>query len=186
MNIPNKLTVLRFLMVPFFVYFILNGQIPNNFLYANMVFIVASFTDLLDGYIARKYKLITNFGKFIDPIADKVLVASALICFIEIDFAPSIAVLLIMTREFVVSGLRLIAATSNIVIEANIWGKIKTVLQMVVIIFILFLAQLNKSEIIDIDINSISQKLTILLCYVTVISLISYLIDNRKCIDITK
>lgn len=186
MNTPNKLTLLRFFMVPFFVFFVLSNGMKYNYMYANIIFILASLTDALDGYLARKYNLITSFGKFMDPLADKVLVAGALICFIEINLASSIAVLIIITREFVVSGLRLVAVTSNIVIPANIFGKIKTVLQMVFIIFILLLAQIDKSGIIDVDIENISNILVWVLAFVTAISGITYVVDNRKCIDTTK
>ncbi|MGL5972479.1 MAG: CDP-diacylglycerol--glycerol-3-phosphate 3-phosphatidyltransferase [Oscillospiraceae bacterium] len=183
MNLPNKLTILRVLMVPVFVFFLLNTTMKNNYLYANIVFILASLTDALDGYIARKYNLITNFGKFLDPLADKILVAAALICFIELKIAPSVAVLIIISREFIVSALRLVSNDSGVVIPANIWGKIKTILQMVLIVVILTLCQIVKNGA-DINIEIISSYLVWFLALITFISGLTYLYDSRKIIDV--
>lgn len=186
MNTPNKLTLLRVFMVPFFVFFLLNNNLDNNYLYANIVFILASSTDFLDGYLARKHNLITNFGKFLDPLADKVLVAAALICFIELNLASSIAVLIIITREFIVSGIRLVAASENRVISANIWGKIKTVFQMVAIILILILVQLKSYGVINFDVSTFSVGITYVLAIITFISGYTYVVNNLDCIDIKK
>ena len=138
MNLPNKLTVARIIMVPFFVVFLVNVTIPHHFLIAGLIFALASFTDLLDGKIARKRNLVTNFGKFLDPLADKILVA-------ELWF-----VLIIIAREFMVTSIRLIAVNTGEVIAANIWGKAKTVSQMVAIVGILIMQYLQ--ELIDLSV----------------------------------
>ena len=135
MNLPNKLTIFRVILIPFFVVFMLAPICPG---YANYIavaiFIVASLTDLLDGKIARKYNLVTNFGKFMDPLADKLLVCSALICFVELDKLPAWMVIIIIAREFIISGFRLVASDNGIVIAASWWGKSKTISQMIMIL----------------------------------------------------
>lgn len=139
MNLPNKLTIIRVCLIPFFVAALLFDH-GNNYtmrIVANVLFIVASLTDLFDGKIARKYNLVTNFGKFMDPLADKLLVCSAMICFIELDKLPAWIVIIIIGREFIISGFRLIAAENGVVIAANYWGKFKTASQMVMIILLL-------------------------------------------------
>lgn len=112
MNLPNKLTLFRVIIVPFFVFFMCFSAIPYRFLCATILFGLASLTDMLDGKIARKYNLVTDFGKFLDPLADKVLVAAALVCFIELNWTSAWIVFVILTREFLVSGIRLVAASS--------------------------------------------------------------------------
>ena len=144
MNLPNKLTVARIIMVPFFVVFLVNVTIPHHFLIAGLIFALASFTDLLDGKIARKRNLITNFGKFLDPLADKILVISALVCFVSLGLAELWFVLIIIAREFMVTSIRLIAVNTGEVIAANIWGKAKTVSQMVAIVGILIMQYLQE------------------------------------------
>ena len=136
MNLPNKLTVARILLVPFFVAALLI-DFPLNNLAALALFGAASITDLLDGKIARKQGLITDFGKFADPLADKILVISALLCFVQLGLCDCVAVIIVLFREFTVTSIRLIAASKGNVIAANIWGKIKTVTQMVAIICVL-------------------------------------------------
>ena len=133
MNLPNKLTTLRVIMIPFFVFFLLwqNGENRTFRMIALALFIIASLTDLLDGKIARKYNLVTNFGKFMDPLADKLLVCSALICLIELNALPAWMVIVIISREFIISGFRLIASDNGVVIAASYWGKFKTTFQMV-------------------------------------------------------
>ena len=144
MNIANKLTLLRVILVPFFAFFMLAGDIvPYSYLWAAVIFAVASITDTADGKIARKYNMVTNFGKFLDPLADKVLVVTALICFVELGWASAWVTAIIVAREFVVSGIRLIAAGSEkkTVIAASIWGKLKTASTMVAIcVIIIFLS----------------------------------------------
>ncbi|CAH2213963.1 CDP-diacylglycerol--glycerol-3-phosphate 3-phosphatidyltransferase [Tepidibacter aestuarii] len=136
MNLANKLTILRILLVPVFVVVILSG-IKNSLLISALIFAIASITDFLDGYIARKYNLVTNFGKFMDPLADKLLVAAAFITMIDLNLVSSWAVIIIISREFAVSILRAIAASSGIVIAASKWGKAKTVSQILAIMMIL-------------------------------------------------
>lgn len=136
MNLPNKLTVARIVMVPFFVAALLI-DFPFHSLVALIIFAAASITDLLDGKIARRQGLITDFGKFADPLADKILVTSALLCFVQLGLCDCVAVIIILFREFTVTSIRLIAASKGKVIAANIWGKVKTVTQMTAIICIL-------------------------------------------------
>lgn len=139
MNLPNKLTILRMALVPFFVFFTLADFIPHHLLIAGLIFGAASYTDHLDGKIARRDNLITNFGKLMDPLADKIMVMSALVCFVETGFANVWLVLLIMIREFAVTSIRLIAVENGKVIPANGWGKAKTVSQIVAICVIFLL-----------------------------------------------
>ena len=139
MNLPNKLTIFRVILIPVFIIALMSGIIPEpvNRYVGVVIFCVASFTDYLDGHIARKYNLVTNFGKFMDPLADKLLVSSALICMIELGFLPAWIVIIIISREFIITGFRLIAAEGGLVIAASWWGKIKTVTQMLMIILVL-------------------------------------------------
>ena len=140
MNLPNKLTIIRVCLIPFFVAALLFDH-GNNYtmrIVANVLFIVASLTDLFDGKIARKYNLVTNFGKFMDPLADKLLVCSALICLIELGQLPAWVVIIIISREFIISGFRLVAADNGVVIAASYWGKFKTTFQMAAVILMIF------------------------------------------------
>jgi len=139
MNLPNKLTLFRVVLIPFFVFFLLAPYFEEygNYI-AVAIFIVASITDFLDGKIARKYNLVTNFGKFMDPLADKLLVCSALICLIQLGQLPAWIVIIIISREFIISGFRLVAADNGIVIAASYWGKFKTVFQMTAVILLIF------------------------------------------------
>ena len=139
MNLPNKLTLLRVIMIPFFIVMLLmNDGETTMFRYiAAGIFIVASLTDWLDGAIARKYNLVTNFGKFMDPLADKLLVCSALICLVALEQFPVWMVIVIVSREFIISGFRLVAAEQGLVIAASYWGKFKTVTQMIAIILMI-------------------------------------------------
>ncbi|WP_044935017.1 MULTISPECIES: CDP-diacylglycerol--glycerol-3-phosphate 3-phosphatidyltransferase [Pseudobutyrivibrio] len=137
MNLPNKLTLFRVVLIPFFVLFLLiNPENQALRIIADLIFIVASLTDMLDGKIARKYNLVTNFGKFMDPLADKLLVCSAMICLISTGQLYAWIVIIIVAREFIISGFRLIAAENGVVIAANIFGKLKTVSQMIMIIIL--------------------------------------------------
>ena len=138
MNLPNKLTVLRVLLIPFFVLFTLVDLVPGYSKYiAVLIFIAASLTDLLDGKIARKYNLVTNFGKFMDPLADKLLVCAALICLVSEKLLPAWMVIIIISREFIISGFRLVASDNGLVIAASYWGKFKTTFQMLMIILLI-------------------------------------------------
>ncbi len=146
MNLPNKLTVMRAVLVPFFLLFLLVDGIPNNYLWSCIIFAAASLTDFLDGKIARKYNLVTNFGKFLDPLADKVLVTCAIVAFVALGLASPVAVIIIIARDYVVSALRMIAVSSDgKVIAANWWGKIKTALQMVSIICVMLLMHVSET-----------------------------------------
>jgi CDP-diacylglycerol--glycerol-3-phosphate 3-phosphatidyltransferase len=173
MNLPNKLTVLRVILIPFFVFFMLSPWFEGygNYI-AVAIFIVASLTDMLDGKIARKYNLVTNFGKFMDPLADKLLVCSAMICLVDKGKLASWIVIIIIAREFIISGFRLIASDNGIVIAASYWGKFKTVFQMLMVIVL----------ILDIH-HSVFQVLGTVLTYValvlTIISLVDYIAKNK-------
>jgi CDP-diacylglycerol--glycerol-3-phosphate 3-phosphatidyltransferase len=134
MNLPNQLTVLRILLIPFFVFFFYATQIPGNEFIALGIYIVACLTDLADGKIARKYGLVTTFGKFMDPLADKILVITALILFTAEGRMSAVALIIIVAREFIVSGFRLVASDKGIVIAAGMWGKVKTTVQMIMAI----------------------------------------------------
>ena len=139
MNLPNKLSLLRVFMIPIFLIFLL-GNFQNEQLcryIAVLIFILAALTDALDGYIARSRNLITNLGKFMDPLADKLLVCSALVAMVQLDELSAIVVIIIISREFIVTGFRIVAASENIVIAAGKWGKMKTIVQMVMIVFVL-------------------------------------------------
>lgn len=142
MNLPNLLTLLRMALVPVF-YIVFLADLPNSDVWGALIFIVASLTDFLDGYLARKYHLITNFGKIMDPLADKILVLTALICLIVVGRAPAWAVVIILARELAITGLRAVAAAEGIVIAASYWGKFKTVFQMISIILLLLNFQLG-------------------------------------------
>ena len=139
MNLPNKLTILRVILIPFFVAALLwdGGQNQTLRYVSAAIFIVASLTDMLDGKIARKYNLVTNFGKFMDPLADKLLVCSALICLIELGQLPSWMVIMIISREFIISGFRLVASDNGVVIAASYWGKFKTTFQMIAVVLLI-------------------------------------------------
>ena len=173
MNLPNKLTILRVILIPFFVVFMLfdiTGAADKWI--ALVIFCVASLTDMLDGKIARKYNLVTNFGKFMDPLADKLLVCTALICLTSMDRLNVIVVLVIIAREFIISGFRLVASDNGIVIAASYWGKIKTVSQMALIIVL----------IMDLGgvWNIVGTVLTWVALILTVVSLIDYIAKNKQ------
>ena len=173
MNTPNKLTVARMILVPFLVVFLLTGWGGEaNRWICLAIFVAASVTDWFDGHLARKYHLIPNFGKFMDPLADKLLVCSAMICMIEVDKLPAWVVIIIIGREFIISGFRLIAAENGIVIAANYWGKFKTVSQMIMIILLML------------DFGGVFAVLTQIFIWLsvalTIISLLTYIMQNRK------
>jgi len=173
MNLPNKITILRVCMIPVFLVFLLIPEIAYGNYIAGGIFVIACLTDALDGYIARKYKLITNFGKFMDPLADKLLVCSALICFVELKLVASWIVIIIISREFIISGFRLIASDNGIVIAASWWGKFKTTSQM--IMSILLIVNLDYAVF-----NILEQIFIYLSLVLTVVSLIDYMIKNKK------
>lgn len=184
MNLPNKLTVFRVILIVPFVLILLGGYAQWSWFTAIMggaikytdyialvIFIVASLTDLLDGKIARKYNLVTNFGKFMDPLADKLLVCAAMICLIEMGRIPSWIVIVIISREFIISGFRLVASDNNVVIAASYWGKFKTTFQMIMVC--LMLVNIPALELITQIVMWISVALTI-------ISLVDYVVKNKS------
>lgn len=181
MNTPNKLTVLRMILVPFFLLFLLVERIPMHSVWALLVFAAASVTDAMDGHIARSRNLVTDFGKFLDPVADKVLVFSALIAFIELGCASSVAVVIMMAREFLVSSLRMVAAGNGTVIAAGKLGKLKTAVTMVSIVTILLLFATADAGILPITfpIPLVSQVLVWVSAAITVVSGAEYLWVNR-------
>ena len=175
MNLPNKLTLLRVVLIPVFVVLLLleGGQNDTLRIAALIVFCFASFTDFLDGQIARRNNLVTNFGKFMDPLADKLLVCSALICMIELGQLPSWYVLTVIAREFIISGFRLVAADNGIVIAASWWGKFKTTFQMLtVILLILNIPALHTVTLIIAGIAFV----------LALVSLLDYIAKNYKVI----
>ena len=171
MNLPNKLTTLRVIMIPFFVFFLLTdvGGSANKWI-ALALFVVASLTDFLDGKIARKYNLVTNFGKFMDPLADKLLVCSALICLQDLNRVPAWVVIVIIAREFIISGFRLVASDNGIVIAASYWGKFKTTFQMLMIIVMI----MNLGGVFDM----VGTVLMWIALALTIISLVDYIAKN--------
>ena len=180
MNLPNKLTIIRMILVIPFVIFMLAGRCegPSRWI-ALAIFIVASLTDMLDGKIARKYGLITDFGKFMDPLADKLLVCSALICLVDLKRLFAWVCLIIIAREFIISGFRLVASDNGIVIAASWWGKVKTVSQMIMIILLIIDFQAAPLKILTLVVVLVS-------CALTVISLVDYILKNKQVIGTTK
>ncbi len=171
MNLPNKLTMFRVILIPFFIVFLLIPLTPYDKWIALAIFIIASLTDLLDGKIARKYNLVTNFGKFMDPLADKLLVCSALICLIELNKIPSWMVIIIIAREFIISGFRLVASDNGVVIAASYFGKFKTTFQMVAVCLM----------IADIPALALVTQIVLWIAVIlTVVSLVDYLIKNKE------
>ena len=177
-TLPNKLTVLRMILVPFFVAALLiqNGEIFALRMAALVLFLIASLTDLLDGKIARKYNLVTNFGKFMDPLADKLLVCSALICLVQLGQLPAWIVIIIISREFIISGFRLVAADQGVVIAASMWGKSKTVSQMISIVLLIINIKTPPLGIL----TAISVPVMTIL---TVVSLLDYLMKNKQVLE---
>jgi CDP-diacylglycerol--glycerol-3-phosphate 3-phosphatidyltransferase len=175
MNLPNKLTVLRVLLIPFFVASLLykSGEDYRFRIIALIIFCIAAITDTLDGIIARKYNLITDFGKFMDPLADKVLVCSGLICFIELGQLSSVIVLIIIAREFIISGIRLVASDNGVVIAAAMSGKLKTVVQMITVILLI----INRNVL-----KPVTDICIILMVILTLFSLGEYIFKNKNVI----
>ena len=179
MNLPNKLTIFRVILIPFFLVALMVPGIPAGKWIAVAIFIIASLTDFFDGRIARKQNLVTDFGKFMDPLADKLLVCSAMIALIELQRIPAWVVIVIIAREFVISGFRLIASDNGIVIAASYWGKFKTTFQMLMVILLI----VNLSEnfpAATTGITIVEQILIYVSLLLTIISLIDYLVKNRS------
>jgi CDP-diacylglycerol--glycerol-3-phosphate 3-phosphatidyltransferase len=175
MNLPNKLTMLRVLMIPLFVVLLLWDHGENQILrmISLVVFCIASLTDYLDGQIARHNHMVTNFGKFMDPLADKLLVCSALICLIELNQLPAWYVIIIIAREFIISGFRLVASDNGVVIAASWWGKFKTAFQMATVILLI----LNIPGL-----SIVTTIVAIIAILLTIISLIDYIVKNKNVI----
>ena len=173
MNLPNKLTIFRVILIPFFVIFLLLDASNQTYRYiADAIFIIASLTDMLDGKIARKYNLVTNFGKFMDPLADKLLVSAAMICLIATGQLAAWIVVIIISREFIISGFRLVASDNGIVIAASYWGKFKTVFQMLMIIVLIANINLPSFAVLG-------TILTYVALILTIVSLIDYIAKNK-------
>ena len=173
MNLPNKLTIFRVILIPFFVVFLLLDPSNQTYRYiADAIFIIASLTDMLDGKIARKYNLVTNFGKFMDPLADKLLVSAAMICLIATGQLAAWIVIVIISREFIISGFRLIASDNGVVIAASYWGKFKTVFQMLMIIVLIANIQMPFFTVLGTILIYVALVLTI-------VSLIDYIVKNK-------
>ena len=198
MNLPNKLTIVRMVLIVPFVVLLLGGfhqwgwftAIFGGILayvdfIALAIFIIASLTDLIDGKIARKYNLVTNFGKFMDPLADKLLVCAALICLVEMGRIPAWIVIIIMSREFIISGFRLVASDKGVVIAANYWGKFKTTFQMIMVCLMI-----ANNEVIPEVMKGAYQILTDIIMWIalalTVISLIDYVWKNKSVMEDAK
>lgn len=184
MNLPNKLTVFRMILIVPFVILLLGGHAGWGWFdaafggieaytdyIALVIFVIASLTDMLDGKIARKYNLVTNFGKFMDPLADKLLVCSAIICLIDMDRIPAWIVIVIISREFIISGFRLVASDNHVVIAASYWGKFKTTFQMIMVI--LMIANIQA-------LNILTQIVMWIALALTIISLIDYIVKNKN------
>lgn len=180
MNIPNRLTLIRIFLVPVFVFFVSTNLLNNSYTYGLIVFLTASFTDFLDGYIARKQNLITNFGKFMDPLADKMLVISAMVVFVEQGLVSAWVVIVIISRDFIINSIRLMASNKGNVIVADIWGKVKTVFQMLAIIVILiYKSFFNTGNGIVFQYVKVAGDVLIYMAVVlTVISACNYMVKN--------
>lgn len=185
MNLPNKLTILRLVFIPFYVFFLMTDYFSFTSHVALVIFILASLTDTLDGMIARKYNLITDFGKFADPLADKILVLSGMVCFVALGRMPYWVCILILAREFAVSGFRLVLASKGTVVAASVWGKFKTVVQIIMLGFMTFDAERlvfeqGWPEVIWTVYHIVTVVLMYLALALTMISMIDYFYKNRE------
>lgn len=195
LNTPNKLTIARMIISPIFLAVIMWSSLPHRFLWAMLIFIAASITDAVDGKLARKNNQVTNFGKLLDPIADKVLTTAALLAFMKLGLCNIWIVMIVLTREFAIASIRMIAASSGTVIPANIWGKLKTVSQMVFTILIMFLGEIYSCapNIVPgvtvpyyLTLSNISNALLWITAVLTVISGVIYIKDSKNAIDYSK
>lgn len=194
LNTPNKLTIARILITPIYLALILWESLPHRFLIATLVYSIAAITDAIDGKLARKNNQITNFGKLLDPIADKILTTSALLAFMQMGLCNIWIVMIVLTREFTVASIRMIAAADGVVIPANIWGKLKTVSQMTFTIVIMLLGEVytllaTYNPVWYEKMPSLALISNILLwitAVLTVISGVIYVLDSKKVIDYTK
>lgn len=196
MNLANKLTLVRIFLVPIFLIFLIVKEIPYGTFIATFIFILASLTDKLDGYIARSRNQITDFGKFMDPLADKLLVTSALISLVELQVIPAWAAIIIIAREFAVSGLRSIAASQGKVIAASWWGKIKTVVQIIALILLLLKVNIRASQYLTklvsnnafwaVFFDKVPMIMLLVAVIITIISGYEYFVKNKEAINIDK
>lgn len=191
LNTPNKLTVLRIILAPIFLAFMLI-PISNHFLFALVIFIIASITDLLDGLLARKNDLVTDFGKFLDPLADKMLTTAAFICFIELKMGYGIAIItfIVILREFFITSLRLLAVGSGVVIAAGFMGKLKTVLQITAIIMAIFFEYIISYDFLGHNfVSALRATYSVFLWFSAILAVVSgvqYFIRNKQYLDIKK
>ncbi|MFR6311069.1 CDP-diacylglycerol--glycerol-3-phosphate 3-phosphatidyltransferase [Anaerofustis stercorihominis] len=177
MNLANKITLFRVIMIPVYVVLMIMTNIPNNYLIAGIVFVIASISDFVDGQIARKCNMVTDFGKFVDPLADKLLVMAAMLCFVEINFIPAWVVITILAREFIVTGLRTLAASNGVVIAADKIGKLKTTTQMIALVLMHF-SGLSET------IYTVSIVLMYAALILTIVSGVNYLILNKNLFNV--
>ena len=173
MNLPNKITIFRVCMIPIFLFFFLWDGIPYHNYIALVIFVAACISDAVDGRLARKHNLVTNFGKFMDPLADKLLVCSALICFVELGYINSVIVVVIIAREFIISGFRLVAADNGLVLAASYWGKLKTTAQMVMCILLIVHFENTFFFVLE-------QLFIWLSLALTLVSLVDYIVKNKS------
>ncbi len=188
MNLPNKLTVLRILLVPFYIFFLLMPMIPHHYLIALLIFGAASYTDHLDGKIARKYNMITDFGKFADPLADKIMILAALACFVQLGLTNAVVLTVIVAREFMVTAMRLVASSKGKVVAANNWGKAKTISQIAAVLLILllqYILELGTLGAIRLDVGGLTPVFGIIgeaalwiSALLTIISGVIYIVQN--------
>lgn len=195
LNTPNKLTIARMIIAPVFLAVLLWDSLPHRFLWAMFIFMAASVTDAVDGKLARKNNQVTNFGKLLDPIADKVLTTAALLAFMKLGLCNIWIVMIVLTREFTIASIRMIAASNGVVIPANIWGKLKTVSQMVFTVLIMFLGEIYSyaPNVVPgvtvpyyLTLSNISNALLWITAILTVISGIIYIKDSKNAIDYSK
>lgn len=187
-NLPNLLTVIRILMAPVFLVFLVGEKIPYHFLWACIIFVVASVTDFVDGQLARKNNQVTNLGKLLDPLADKMLTTAALLGFMQFGYCNIWVLMIVLTREFTVTGIRMIATVQDVVIPANIWGKIKTASQMILSAAILLMAHLNANEAImsGASFSLMANIMMWVIAFFTFVSGTIYVIKAMKVIDFSK
>lgn len=195
LNTPNKLTIARMIISPIFLAVLMKENLPHRFLWALVIFSAASITDAIDGKMARKNNQVTNFGKLLDPIADKVLTTAALLAFMKLGLCNIWIVMIVLTREFAIASIRMIAASNGVVIPANIWGKLKTVSQMVFTIAIMMLGEVYgyAENLVPgvtvpyyLTLSNISNALLWITAVLTVISGIIYIKDSKNAIDYSK
>lgn len=187
MNLPNKLTIIRIVLTPVFLFLFTASFVPHHYLFALIVFAVASLTDFADGKIARKHNLITNFGKIADPIADKILTTTVLLCLMQMNLCSIWVILIVLAREFTVSAIRITAASQGSVIPANIFGKIKTASQMAFSVLLLALIMFADEGAFTVPhLETISAVLMWIIAVLTAVSGVIYIKDSTKVIDFSK